>query len=158
MLISILPVIRTGESAKEQRDGSLYIVVYVHFHFRYPSFIKYYFILYKTIIENLGESLDEDVISYGKLKEHIEKAELFSLKQETDNLFWKDFCDYYKIHMEDKTAPYEGINGMLTNIKKAGFKTVGIYDKNNPYTVEQISSFSDILIDENGTLADLIEK
>ena len=46
--------------------------------------------LYKTIIENLGESLDEDKTSYGELKEHIEKAELFSLKQETDNLFQKE--------------------------------------------------------------------
>lgn len=42
---------------------------------------------------------------------------------------FKDFCDYYKIHMEDKTAPYEGIIDMLTNIKKAGFKTAIVTNK-----------------------------
>ena len=46
----------------------------------------------------------------------------------------------------------------LETSKKAGFKTVGIYDKNNPYTAEQIAKFSDIFIDENKTLADLIER
>ena len=42
---------------------------------------------------------------------------------------FKDFCDYYKIHMEDKTAPYDGINEMLSNIKSAGFKTAIVTNK-----------------------------
>ncbi len=42
---------------------------------------------------------------------------------------YKDFCDYYKIHMEDKTAPYDGINDMLKNIKAAGFKTTIVTNK-----------------------------
>jgi len=46
----------------------------------------------------------------------------------------------------------------LETSKKAGFKTVGIFDKNNPYTVEQLANYSDILVGENQTLADLIEK
>ncbi len=42
---------------------------------------------------------------------------------------FKDFCDYYKIHMEDKTAPYEHINEMLDNIKKAGYRTAIVTNK-----------------------------
>lgn len=42
---------------------------------------------------------------------------------------FKDFCDYYKIHMEDKTAPYDGINEMLTSVKKGGFKTAIVTNK-----------------------------
>lgn len=42
---------------------------------------------------------------------------------------FKDFCDYYKIHMEDKTAPYDGINEMLDTIKKAGYKTAIVTNK-----------------------------
>ncbi len=42
---------------------------------------------------------------------------------------FNDFCDYYKIHMEDKTAPYEHINEMLDNIKKVGFKTAIVTNK-----------------------------
>lgn len=48
---------------------------------------------------------------------------------ETFDVCFKDFNDYYKVHMEDKTAPYEGINDMLTNIKKAGFKTTIVTNK-----------------------------
>lgn len=45
----------------------------------------------------------------------------------------------------------------LETATKAGFKTVGIFDKNNPYTVKQISEYSTVFIDGNQTLADLIE-
>ena len=40
-----------------------------------------------------------------------------------------DFCEYYKAHMEDKTAPYEHINEMLANIKSEGFKTAIVTNK-----------------------------
>ncbi len=50
-----------------------------------------------------------------------------SVPQNTDleivDACFEDFCDYYKIHMEDKTAPYEHINEMLETVKKAGYKT-----------------------------------
>lgn len=45
----------------------------------------------------------------------------------------------------------------LTTARKAGFKTVGIFDKNNPYTVEQLKAVSDIFIGENDTLAKLVK-
>lgn len=48
---------------------------------------------------------------------------------ETFEICFKDFCDYYKIHMEDKTAPYEHINEMLKAIKKEGFKTAIVTNK-----------------------------
>lgn len=48
---------------------------------------------------------------------------------ETFEICFKDFCDYYKIHMEDTTAPYEYINEMLINIKKEGFKTAIVTNK-----------------------------
>ena len=45
----------------------------------------------------------------------------------------------------------------LETSKKAGFKTVGIFDENNPYTEEQLAKFSDILIGNEQTLSNLIE-
>ncbi len=48
---------------------------------------------------------------------------------DTFEVCFKDFNDYYKVHMEDKTAPYDGINEMLKNIKKAGFKTAIVTNK-----------------------------
>lgn len=48
---------------------------------------------------------------------------------ETFEICFKDFCDYYKIHMEDKTAPYDGIPQMLEKIKAEGFKTAIVTNK-----------------------------
>ncbi len=48
---------------------------------------------------------------------------------DTFEVCFKDFCDYYKIHMEDKTAPYEHINEMLDAVKKAGYKTAIVTNK-----------------------------
>lgn len=59
----------------------------------------------------------------------MERAVPENIDNETFEVCFKDFCDYYKIHMEDKTAPYDGINDMLTNIKKAGFKTAIVTNK-----------------------------
>lgn len=59
----------------------------------------------------------------------MERAVPQNIDSETFEVCFKDFNDYYKIHMEDKTAPYEGINNMLTNIKKAGFKTTIVTNK-----------------------------
>lgn len=59
----------------------------------------------------------------------MERAVPNNTDSETFEICFKDFCDYYKIHMEDKTAPYDGINNMLTNIKKAGFKTTIVTNK-----------------------------
>lgn len=59
----------------------------------------------------------------------MERAVPNNIDSETFEICFKDFCDYYKIHMEDKTAPYDGINNMLTNIKKAGFKTAIVTNK-----------------------------
>lgn len=59
----------------------------------------------------------------------MERAVPENTPTETFEICFKDFCDYYKIHMEDKTAPYDGINDMLTNIKKAGFKTAIVTNK-----------------------------
>jgi phosphoglycolate phosphatase len=48
---------------------------------------------------------------------------------DTFEICFKDFNDYYKVHMEDKTAPYEGINEMLRSVKNAGFKTAIVTNK-----------------------------
>ncbi len=48
---------------------------------------------------------------------------------DTFEICFRDFCDYYKIHMEDKTAPYEGINQMLKVLKSKGFKTAIVTNK-----------------------------
>ena len=45
----------------------------------------------------------------------------------------------------------------LQTSQKAGFKTVGIFDKNNPYTADQLKEYSTIFINDNETLKKLIK-
>ena len=59
----------------------------------------------------------------------MERAVPENTDAETFEICFKDFCDYYKIHMEDKTAPYDGINEMLKSVKNAGFKTAIVTNK-----------------------------
>lgn len=59
----------------------------------------------------------------------MERSVPENTEPETFEACFADFCEYYKAHMEDKTAPYEGINEMLTNVKNAGFKTAIVTNK-----------------------------
>ena len=59
----------------------------------------------------------------------VERAVPENTEKEIIDVCFKDFCDYYKIHMEDKTSPYENINEMLENVKKAGYKTAIVTNK-----------------------------
>ena len=59
----------------------------------------------------------------------MERAVPKNTDAETFEICFADFNAYYKVHMEDKTAPYDGINEMLGNIKKAGFKTAIVTNK-----------------------------
>lgn len=65
--------------------------------------------------------------------------------------------DYLGTDIEE-TWVFEDSLLALQTAQKAGFKTVGIFDKNNPYTENQIDEFSNILIGNEQTLADLIQK
>lgn len=59
----------------------------------------------------------------------MERSVPQNIDVETFEICFKDFCDYYKIHMEDKTAPYEHINEMLATVKAEGFKTAIVTNK-----------------------------
>lgn len=59
----------------------------------------------------------------------VERAVPKNTPVETVNACFTDFCDYYKMHMEDKTTPYEHINEMLCSVKIAGFKTAIVTNK-----------------------------
>lgn len=59
----------------------------------------------------------------------VERAVPENTEKEIIDVCFNDFCNYYKIHMEDKTAPYENINEMLESVKKAGYKTAIVTNK-----------------------------
>ena len=42
---------------------------------------------------------------------------------------FSDFCEYYIAHMEDKTAPYDGVCELLPDLKNEGFKTAIVTNK-----------------------------
>ncbi len=48
--------------------------------------------------------------------------------EQTDKCF-NTFCEYYKIHMEDKTKPYDGVLELLEVLKNSGYKTAVVTNK-----------------------------
>lgn len=75
----------------------------------------------------------------------------------------KDHPDVFLAALEyvgtsiDETCVFEDSFVALETAKKAGFSTVGIFDKNN-FCQDKLKSNSDIYIDENETLMKLVEK
>lgn len=49
-------------------------------------------------------------------------------KEQTDKCY-NTFCQYYPLHMEDKTKPYDGILELLNELKENGFKTAIVTNK-----------------------------
>lgn len=49
-------------------------------------------------------------------------------EDKTEKCF-RDFCAFYKKHMNDKTKTYDGISELLAELKKAGFKTAVVTNK-----------------------------
>lgn len=45
------------------------------------------------------------------------------------DLCYNDFCAHYKEHMNDNTAPYDGVLNMLKILKENGFKTAIVTNK-----------------------------
>ena len=65
--------------------------------------------------------------------------------------------DFLGTDINDTWVFEDSLVALQTSVK-AGFKTVGIFDKLNPYTPEQLAVYSTIFIGEGKTLADLIEE
>lgn len=59
----------------------------------------------------------------------VERAVPNGITEEQLSACYDDFCEHYKLHMEDKTAPYDGINDMLSELKTHGFKTAIVTNK-----------------------------
>lgn len=62
----------------------------------------------------------------GKL---IERAVPHETNRETVKAVYDYFCDYYKEHCQDKTRPYDGIETMLDDLKKQGYKLAIVSNK-----------------------------
>lgn len=52
----------------------------------------------------------------------IERAVPSGTGKELTDICYNDFCEHYKGNMENKTAPYDGIDDMLEALYKAGYK------------------------------------
>lgn len=51
------------------------------------------------------------------------------IEKEKTELIFSDFKEYYTIHCADKTKPYDGIEEMLSELKKKGYKLAVVSNK-----------------------------
>ncbi len=83
-------------------------------------------------LERFGSPLrsEREVRSYlgNGIRALVEKSLPADKKDMTDECL-KVFKDYYDIHKDDNTAPYDGIVDMLRSVKAAGLKTAIVSNK-----------------------------
>lgn len=63
------------------------------------------------------------------IKKLIERSVPKNCSEEMLKKCFEDFCIFYEKHKADKTKPYSGIVYMLSELKKAGFKTAVVTNK-----------------------------
>lgn len=63
------------------------------------------------------------------IRKLIERSVPKNATMEQTDKCYNTFCEYYKLHMEDKTKPYEGVLELLSELKENGFKTAVVTNK-----------------------------
>lgn len=63
------------------------------------------------------------------IRKLVERSVPQNCSEEILNESFLDFCRYYEAHMNDKTAPYDGIEELLKELQEAGFKTAVVTNK-----------------------------
>lgn len=53
----------------------------------------------------------------------------------------KLFAEYYNVHFTDKTAPYDGVAGLLESLRKSGVKMAVASNKSDEFTVSLVKKF-----------------
>lgn len=100
----------------------------------------------KTAVKNCGlEKYFDKIFSCSTLGFGKEKPDIFVMA-----------LDYLGTDLEE-TWVFEDSLLALETATKAGFKTVGIVDKNNPYKARDIEKFSTLLVYENENLTKFID-
>lgn len=69
-------------------------------------------------------------------------------REELHEKTYRLFCDYYDIHKNDKTRPYEGITELLSKLKEQGIKTAVVTNKGHSFAEELINDIFGSLIDK----------
>lgn len=63
------------------------------------------------------------------IRKLVERSIPLNCSEEVLNECFLDFCRYYEEHMNDKTAPYDGIEQLLKELQEADFKTAVVTNK-----------------------------
>ena len=95
-------------------------------------------------LEDLKDSVNYALEKHGYPKRTLEDTRKFvgngvrklmersapqNIKAEEFEACFNDFCAYYKLHMEDKTAEYDGITPMLSALFDAGYQMAIVTNK-----------------------------
>ena len=59
----------------------------------------------------------------------MERSAPKNISAEEFEACFNDFCTYYKLHMEDKTAEYDGVTPMLSALFDAGYQMAIVTNK-----------------------------
>lgn len=75
-------------------------------------------------------SLDEIRSFVGNgIRKLIERAVVSDTSEDKIDLIHKDFMAHYEVHCADLTKPYDGVNTLIAELRKRGYKTAVVSNK-----------------------------
>ena len=103
------------------------------------------------VLEKSGfpaRTMDEVISFIGDgLRKLIERGVPEGTDSETVDKVLADFKEYYAVHCADKTAPYDGIIGLLENLRRNGCLTAVVSNKADDAVQELCRKYFDGLFD-----------
>lgn len=86
---------------------------------------------YTLRLHNMPERTLDEIRSFvgNGIRRLIELAVVKGTPEEKIELIHKDFMKHYEVHCADFTRPYEGINDLIKELRKRGYKTAVVSNK-----------------------------
>lgn len=88
---------------------------------------------YALIAHGFPTRTEEEVRTFvgDGVKELIARSCPLGTDESTREAVLADYLPYYAAHNQDKTAPYEGVMALLTQLKSAGYRVAVVSNKHN---------------------------
>ncbi len=100
-------------------------------------------------LHNMPERTLDEIRSFvgNGIRRLIELAVVSGTPEEEIEIIHKDFMEHYEIHCADFTKPYDGVNDLIQELKKRGYKTAVVSNKADAAVLDLCDQYFPALFD-----------
>ena len=114
---------------------------------------------YTLRLHNMPERTLDEIRSFvgNGIRKLIERAVPSGTSNDKIDIIHKDFMKHYEVHCADFTKPYNGVNDLIKELRKRGYKTAVVSNKADPAVqdlcIQYFSDLFDLAIGERPEIA-----